>query len=361
LSEQTVGVFGGYILGGGHSPLSSILGMGADHVLSFSVVLPSGEFVIASPTSNPDLFFALRGGGGSTFGIVTSLIVKAYPDIPVTTTAFSFSPSATVSVDSFWAGLRAYFNYLIPHSDAGIYTYFWGFPGPTAFFQPVFAPNLTIAQTKALLDPFIADLAKLNITVTPAYTYHPNFLSAWTARFPQEGAGGFQLLGSRLFPRSSWLNKTSLDATFAEWRKSIEVGHLTINFNFAPRYAGPEKDTTAVLHAWRETVMHSIQTVGLTGNETETQLRAARALMDERQKAWQAVSPDAGSYLGESDREEVGFQQSFYGRNYERLLKIKRELDPWDVLWAKTAVGSDRWEVKTGDVIEDENGPLCRV
>jgi len=83
--------------------------------------------------------------------------------------------------------------------------------------------------------------------------------------------------------------------------------------------------------------------------------------MDERQKAWQAVSPDAGSYLGESDREEVGFQQSFYGRNYERLLKIKRELDPWDVLWAKTAVGSDRWEVKTGDVIEDENGPLCRV
>jgi len=335
--------------------------MGADHVLSFSVVLPSGEFVTASPTSYPDIFFALRGGGGSTFGIVTSLIVKAYPDIPVTTTTFMLSPSATIPIDNFWAGLRIYFNYFIPHSDAGIYTYLKVFPGPIALFQPVFAPNLTIAQTKALLDPFIADLAKLNISINPEYTYHPNFLSAWTVRFPQEGVGGFQLVGSRLFPRSSWLNKTSLDATFAEWRKSSEVGHFTINFNFAPRYAGPGKDTTAVLPAWRETVMHSIQIGAITGNETETQLRAARALMDDRQKAWQAVSPDAGSYLGESDREEVGFHLSFYGKNYERLLSIKREVDPWDVLWAKTAVGSERWQVHTSNVIGDENGPLCRV
>jgi len=335
--------------------------MGADHVLSFSVVLPSGKFITASPTSNPDLFFALRGGGGSTFGVVTSLVVKAYPDIPVTTTTFMLSPSPVVSVENFWAGLRAYFNYFIPHSDAGIYTYFFGFPGPMVEFQAVFAPNLTVAQTQALLDPFLADLAKLNISISPQYKSHPNFLTAWSNSFPQEGAGGSQLVGSRLFPRSSWLDKVTLDATFAEWRKSIEAGHVTINFNFAPRFAGSGPDTTAVLPAWRETVMHSIQVVGLTGNETEAQLRAARALMDERQKAWKAVSPDAGSYLGESDREEVGFQRSFYGRNYERLLKIKRDVDPWDVLWAKTAVGSDAWEVRTRDVIGDENGPLCRV
>ena len=53
------------MLGGGHSPLSSIYGMAADHLLSMEVVLPSGAFVTASDTSNPDLFWALRGGGGS--------------------------------------------------------------------------------------------------------------------------------------------------------------------------------------------------------------------------------------------------------------------------------------------------------
>jgi hypothetical protein len=84
LSPQTVGLAGGYIAGGGHSPMSSAVGMAADQVsrtihrnrhcqishsqlqvLSMEVVLPNGQFVHASATSNPDLFWALRGGGGS--------------------------------------------------------------------------------------------------------------------------------------------------------------------------------------------------------------------------------------------------------------------------------------------------------
>lgn len=45
--------------------------MAADHILSMEVVLPSGLFVTASETSNPDLFWALRGGGGSKSSIAT--------------------------------------------------------------------------------------------------------------------------------------------------------------------------------------------------------------------------------------------------------------------------------------------------
>lgn len=58
------------------------------------------------------------------------------------------------------------------------------------------------------------------------------------------------------------------------------------------------------------------------------------------------MSPGAGAYLGESDRDEVDFQQSFYGKNYAGLLEIKTYLDPWDIFWAKTAVGSERWAVR---------------
>ncbi len=76
---------------------------------------------------------------------------------------------------------------------------------------------------------------------------------------------------------------------------------------------------------------------------------------------WRNLSQGAGSYLGESDRDEIDFQQSFYGINYPRLLEIKNQVDPSDVFWAKTAVGSEVWDTVTKDVMNDENGKLCKV
>jgi FAD/FMN-containing dehydrogenase len=61
--------------------LASIYGMAADQVLAYEVVTADGRFVTASNKVNTDLFWALRGGGGSTYGIVTSVIAKAYPRI----------------------------------------------------------------------------------------------------------------------------------------------------------------------------------------------------------------------------------------------------------------------------------------
>lgn len=61
----TVGAYGGWITGGGHSALASTYGMGADQVLSLDVITADGQFVTADVNQNTDLFFALRGGGGS--------------------------------------------------------------------------------------------------------------------------------------------------------------------------------------------------------------------------------------------------------------------------------------------------------
>ena len=96
-------------------------------------------------------------------------------------------------------------------------------------------------------------------------------------------------------------------------------------------------------------------------NATKAEILAAKDLKAERQAAWKAITPGAGAYLGESDREEVDFQQSFYGIFYPRLLEIKREVDPGQVFWAKNGVGSEEWDVETADVWNDENGRLCRV
>ncbi|KAL2062758.1 hypothetical protein VTL71DRAFT_5830 [Oculimacula yallundae] len=356
---KTVGVMGGYILGGGHSPLSSIHGMGADHLVSLSIVLPSGRYVTATATQNHDIYWALAGGGGSTFGVVTSVTVKAHPDFPVTAFSFSFTANSTIT---FWAGVRTFFNYFIPFSDAGTYSYFNIFPSAVPVFslKPFFAPNLTIAQTQSLLKPWLDDLAALGIAIVVEPVSYPNYLTAWQATFPQEGAGGdTSVVGSRLFPRSNWLNETLLNATFAAWKESIDAGLFIIAFNFAPTLAAGGYPDNSVNPAWRETVMHSMQLALWPSDANYTEVQKKRNLMTERQKAWIAVSPGAGAYLGESDREDVGFQQNFYGKNYARLLKIKNELDPEDVFWAKTAVGSDAWQVVNDGPVDDENGRLC--
>lgn len=61
----TVGAYGGWVAGGGHSALASKYGLGADQPLSIQVVTADGQFVTADPEQNTDLFYALRGGGGS--------------------------------------------------------------------------------------------------------------------------------------------------------------------------------------------------------------------------------------------------------------------------------------------------------
>jgi hypothetical protein len=73
----TVGVTG-YTLGGGTGWLSRKFGYAADSVLRAEVVTADGRLVTASANENPDLFWALRGGGGN-FGVVTSLEFRLYP------------------------------------------------------------------------------------------------------------------------------------------------------------------------------------------------------------------------------------------------------------------------------------------
>lgn len=73
----------GLILGGGLSYFSGKRGWACDNVRTYEVVLVSGEVVEASPEQNPDLYWALRGGGGSSFGIVSrfDLVTFAQGDL----------------------------------------------------------------------------------------------------------------------------------------------------------------------------------------------------------------------------------------------------------------------------------------
>jgi len=76
-SSPDVGVTG-YSLGGGISWLGRKYGLAANSVTAIELVNAEGELIRASAAENPDLFWALRGGGGS-FGIVTAVELRLYP------------------------------------------------------------------------------------------------------------------------------------------------------------------------------------------------------------------------------------------------------------------------------------------
>ncbi|KAG8724004.1 hypothetical protein FRC09_000812 [Ceratobasidium sp. 395] len=73
---------GGFTLGGGYSWLSNQYGLTIDTVVAFQVVLPNGTVTTATNTTNPDLFFGLKGGFNN-FGIVTKFTLLAYPQTQV--------------------------------------------------------------------------------------------------------------------------------------------------------------------------------------------------------------------------------------------------------------------------------------
>ncbi len=92
----------GHALGGGMGAQSRHAGLLCDQLTSASVVLPSGQSVTASAASNPDLFWALRGGGGGNFGVTTSLTFATFPTKDVDVVNLNFPPQSFAQVLVGW-------------------------------------------------------------------------------------------------------------------------------------------------------------------------------------------------------------------------------------------------------------------
>jgi hypothetical protein len=358
---------GGYIQGGGHSPLSSIYGMAADHVLGFEVVTSIGEFLTANSTSNTDLFWALRGGGGATYGVVTSVTIKAFKDMPVTAASWSFN-SSKLGVDKFWIATKAFIDGANTYVDNGVYTYFMLTRGPSGKdymfnMAPFFAPNKTAKDTNAILAPYLTKLTGQNIPFSPKITEYKGFYSAWQAEFALEtGIYVNSAVGSRLFQRSNFNDDSSRNTTFSTLRQTVEAGQPVIAFNVGPTLARSGNVDNAVHTAWRSTVLHAISRRDWDVKSSTAEILAARkSFTTGTLQKWRDITPNSGSYLNEADRMELNWQQSFWGDKYSKLLEIKMDRDPKNVFWAVNSVGSEGWVVESVDGLPNENGKLCKV
>src|SRR2546430_4368956 len=100
-SCPTVGI-AGLTLGGGIGVLTRKFGLTCDHLLSARVVTADGRLLTASADSEPDLFWALRGGGGGNLGIVTSFTFSTAPAPSVTVFSLHFPAGTVPGVLSAW-------------------------------------------------------------------------------------------------------------------------------------------------------------------------------------------------------------------------------------------------------------------
>ena len=89
----------GFSLGGGHGPLIRSYGLGADQIQSVNLVLASGDYIEVTEMSDPDLFWALQGGAGGSFGVVTSMTLKTHP-APPSVTSFTCNYPLSVNDDT---------------------------------------------------------------------------------------------------------------------------------------------------------------------------------------------------------------------------------------------------------------------
>ena len=97
----TVGA-AGHALGGGLGAQSRHAGLLSDALTSATVVLPGGQAVTASGAENPDLFWALRGGGGGNFGVTTSLTFSTFPVSDVDVVNLHYPPESFAQVLVGW-------------------------------------------------------------------------------------------------------------------------------------------------------------------------------------------------------------------------------------------------------------------
>jgi FAD/FMN-containing dehydrogenase len=308
----------GLTLGGGFGWLTRKYGLTIDNLISADVVTADGKLVRASAEENPDLFWAVRGGGGN-FGIVTNFEFQLYPvgpEILGGLIVFPFEQARDV--------LTKYREFVekIPE-DLNIWVVLRQAP-PLPFL-----PEEVHGQEVVVLAAFYAgDIQEGQKLIEPlkgfgqAHGEHigPMPYTAWEQAFdPLLTPGARNYWKSHNF---SELSDGALD-TVIEYTGKLPSSQCEIFIGLLGGQASRVEPTaTAYAHRDANFVMN-VHGRWDQPSEDEKGISWARAFFD-------AAAPHAtgGAYVNFMTEEEVDRVNAAYGPNYERMVEVKSKYDP---------------------------------
>lgn len=356
-----------------------------------TVATATGQVLVANAVQNQDLFWALRGGGGGQYGVVTKYVIKHYPaPSNVVMGSLSIMPrfGTNESHEASWRTVAAHLSHIPDLMDAGLAGAATVSTGSSAssFFpdlvsqqpfhgiavaQTLWAFNTTSTAVEALLAPVIAALNPGNSTnssvvVTFTTSTFANYTAFYSIISGDTTAGGQSVTSTRLLGRHELVETPQADVVrylkIALANENATQGtYGTIGLQGGPgvNNAAPER-WGALLPAWKTAYLHCI-TNGATvdslaaGSPKKALASAAKFYEDTREPMWREWSPESGAYMNEANPFNKNFKHDYYGEGYERLRAIKTKYDPNESLFVLAGVGSDGWEYDL------DSGKLCRV
>src|SRR5499426_2026770 len=314
---STTGV-GGLTLGGGVGHLTRKCGLSIDNLLSADVVLADGKFVKASADENPDLFWALRGGGGN-FGVVTSFTFKLHPIDTLYAGPMLYELSETADV-------MKWYRDLIPSAPDDLTGFFAFLTVPPA---PPFPEHLHMKKMCGVIWAYAGPQEKAEETFKPIRAFKTPALD-FVGPLPQPA---LQSMFDALYPpglqwywRADFVNEISDDAIaqYTRFGEALPTMHSTMHMypiNGAAARVG-KSDT-----AWNYRDSNWAQViVGVDPDPANNE-----KIISWTKNFYDAVHPYSagGAYvnflMGDEGEERV---KKTYGGNYDRLVAIKKKYDP---------------------------------
>ena len=334
----TVGI-AGLTLGGGIGFAARKFGLTCDNLLEATVVTADGSARLCNAHSNPDLYWALRGGGGGNFGIVTRLVFRTHPVANVATCTLEWPWSDARRVLQAWQTWA-------PHTPDGLFSVCnvncagGGSPRITAAAQYFGTPQ----QLKTLISPLTATGSPIRVSVE-ARTYM-DAVRMWAGCSGTVAACHLQPQGS--LGRSTFKGKSD----YANRPLSAHAIDTLVRRIEARRTGGPgsaivlldssggainrvAKGATAFVH---RDGLFSLQYLAYWGSADPPATAAAN--LSFLRALYAAMRPFVSGFAYQNyiDPELSTWKHAYYGSNLPRLVSVKRRYDPGNVFHFRQSI-----------------------
>lgn len=340
-SSPTVGASGGFIMTGGHGLLSSQFGLAIDRVLEYKIVTPTGDVQTANACQNQDLFWALRGGGGGTFGVVLESTSKVEPRLDL---VFSL-----IELPANFGDTRPFTKILMDNAVKWSLKG-WGGPNSPASLAMV-NPFLSFDDARASMEPLASYVSSVGGTVV--LEQHSNFLSVYMKYIlpaANLGIASAFIATNRMVP-TTLLDSVEGKTKVQEYLSELQAaGFDPTIFQTTPTYYQSkghyQEGSTSATPAWRNSVWMITGNTHWAWNATVSDKQAIVRKVQAMTEAGQELAADSGSYTSEADPWTVEWRDAWWGTdNYNKLRLLKTKFDPLGLLTCWKCIG---WEEYSG-------------